>query len=340
MSQAIPVIDIGTLYEEQADKSPIDAAIGRALHDIGFMVITGAQIDFGNVPNILRFFSLPDPDKMRLAKNIFRNENPNAYRGYFPVEPEKSGFKEGIDLGPFGLADDNGESPKHVQENDPLLEHNVWPDEKLLPQWKTQATQYFRECEALGGVILQSVARYLQLPEGWFTDKFVGHASTFRPMRYPQQDSNALATPEGGDAGDLILCGAHVDSGFMTILYQDDVGGLRVKSPSSPADSPLWLDVPPKPKSFVINIGKAMQRWSNGYFIATEHMVVTKGKERFSMPFFFEPALPTSLSTIPSPILDSTNAPEDVTYRAFMTANMKKFIEYRGLFEDKTKNYA
>ena len=179
--------------------------------------------------------------------------------------------------------------------------------------------------------MLEAIARYLELNDNWFEPYFKSSTSTFRPMRYPPKDSGPSAHTDDTD----LICEAHVDSGFMTILYQDNVGGLQVKNPYARNDSDrLWLDVPPRPDSFVVNIGKAMQRWSNDHFVATEHRVVGQGRERFSAPFFFEPALDTPLTPIPSTHIDKTPHYPPCKYQEHLLDNMRNFIEYRGLFEE------
>jgi len=83
--------------------------------------------------------------------------------------------------------------------------------------------------------------------------------------------------------------GAHIDYGFLTILLQDNLGGLEVKNTDNE-----WLSAPIIPGTFLINIGHMIQRWTNDYYKATVHRVIPPEHEtRCSLPFFFEPNFDT-----------------------------------------------
>jgi len=78
----------------------------------------------------------------------------------------------------------------------------------------------------------------------------------------------------------------HFDSGLITILYQDNVGGLELQRPSDGQ----WIAVPPQEGVFIINTGRIMERMLNGEAKATKHRVrFTPGIERRSIPYFCQP---------------------------------------------------
>jgi len=108
------------------------------------------------------------------------------------------------------------------------------------------------------------------------------HTSALRLNYYP---SRSTAYTKGSD-GEMLNCPEHYDTGLITILSQDDVGGLQVLRPSDKK----WIDIPPQEDALVINTGRAMEIISNGKSLATLHRVkFTPNRERVSIPFFVAP---------------------------------------------------
>ena len=82
---------------------------------------------------------------------------------------------------------------------------------------------------------------------------------------------------------------------MITLLATDDTPGLQILTKDG-----TWMDVPPKENAFIVNIGDMLERWSNGLYKSTVHRVLTSGeKERYSMPFFFEPSFDTVVECLP-----------------------------------------
>jgi len=123
---------------------------------------------------------------------------------------------------------------------------------------------------------MRLLALSLDLPANSF-DPIFTHPMTFlRPLRY--------APVKSSPAEGIFGAGAHSDYGLLTFLATDDVPGLEIYLNGK------WVEAPPKRGAFVVNLGDMFQRWSNGKFRSTVHRVINKlGKERFSIPFFFEP---------------------------------------------------
>ena len=87
----------------------------------------------------------------------------------------------------------------------------------------------------------------------------------------------------------------HTNFGALTLLAQDDVGGLQIQTPDG-----HWMDAPKVESSFVVNIGDMLHRMTNGLLKSTPHRVINRsGKERYSCPFFFDPHV--SLTVVPLP---------------------------------------
>jgi isopenicillin N synthase-like dioxygenase len=112
-------------------------------------------------------------------------------------------------------------------------------------------------------------------------------------LHYPPQSPQA---PE-----DLYGSAPHKDFGCLTLLAQDDVGGLQVQTPAG-----HWVDAPPMKDAFVVNVGDMLHRMSNGRLLSTPHRVInTSGRERYSVPFFFDPHVATDITPLPG-----TGAPQ------------------------------
>jgi len=109
-----------------------------------------------------------------------------------------------------------------------------------------------------------------------------------RLLHYPPKEA-AIDADQAGAA-------EHTDYGTITILWQDDVGGLQVKNRAG-----RWIDAPPIEETFVINIGDMLERWSNDLFVSTPHRVVNaSGRERYSIPVFYDPDYETIVECLPN----------------------------------------
>ena len=108
-----------------------------------------------------------------------------------------------------------------------------------------------------------------------------------------------------GPSGRRYVTGAaHSDSGFLTLLAQDGVSGLQARWGG--AD---WVDVPPADDGLVVNFGQVLEQWCAGRIRATQHRVVGNGRERHSVPFFYEARADALISPLP---LDSVEADHPV----------------------------
>src|SRR5690606_9566016 len=117
-----------------------------------------------------------------------------------------------------------------------------------------------------------------------------------RMIHYPATDYTAE---------DQFGLGAHMDGGFLTFLPQTKVPGLEIQTQEG-----TWIPQPVVPGAFLVNAGQILRRWTNDRFRATPHRVVspTGGQDRYSVPFFFNPAadalveVPASCVTADNPL--------------------------------------
>jgi isopenicillin N synthase-like dioxygenase len=265
------VIDVGPLVTGNGDKRAVAGALDAACRECGFFYVVGHGVAEGLVRRLERlsreFFSLPLDVKMRIRME----HGGRAWRGYFPLGGEltsgKPDWKEGIYFGA-----ELGEDHPEVRAGTPLHGRNLFPE---VPGFREAVLQYLAELTRLGHALMAGLALGLGLGEGWFHDRYTGDPLTlFRIFNYP--------VPPGGEARWGV--GEHTDYGVLTILAQDDSGGLEVRSPGR------WVEAPPIPGSFVCNIGDMLDRMTAGRYRSTPHRVRNRAKrDRLSLPFFFDP---------------------------------------------------
>jgi len=201
--------------------------------------------------------------------------NSDVFRGYTPLGKELTNAKydwhECVD---FGL-DLEPNHPEVIAGNQ-LLGPNQWPENQ--PNFRKALESHWDLMILLGRRITEGLAMSLGFDKKKFA-RFMNKSHSFmRISNYPPYGKD-----QEENVGDGI--GAHIDYGFLTILLQDNIGGLEVKN----ADNE-WVSAPMIPGTFLINIGHMIQRWTNDYYKATVHRVIPpKHETRCSLPFFFEP---------------------------------------------------
>lgn len=331
----IPVVEVAPLFDpEPAARREPDRALAAAARDSGFACIRGmpAQAAPGAAERarLLAIFGLDEAGKRRLYRRKFAAENPNAYRGWFPLQPGNLTAKEGIDIG-----GDLIHGPAMTVPADPLREPSPLPDEDRLPGWREAVAGYYRAMERVAEVLMRCLARGLGLRPEYFDDSFHQGLSTLRLIRYPPRDAAELATVEDpavwvefhGERRYLV--GApHTDSGFVTLLAQDGVAGLQARSRTGE-----WVDVPPLEGTLVVNFGQVLEQWSAGRIRATEHRVLGCGRERFSIPFFYEARADAIIAPLP---LDRADLFAPFEYGDFLWRRMTSFVEFRGMERERS----
>jgi len=157
---------------------------------------------------------------------------------------------------------------------------NFWPGGKRVGEFEGEefrgvCMEYYWEVYRLAQKVFQALALGLGLDDDWFSEFTKDAIGTLRFIHYPPSD-NTDAKERG--------IGAHRDFGALTILMQDEVGGLQVWNETTED----WIDIIPIPNAYVINLGNLMMRWTNHKYNSNLHRVINKsGKDRYSIPFFF-----------------------------------------------------
>ena len=271
---AIPVIDLAP-FLDGSDPAGVAERIGAACRTSGFLYLVNHGIDPALIDAAMaqarRFFALPEPRKMAL--HIARSP---AHRGYVPLFGENTDPTKHADLKEaFDLARDLPPDDPDVRAGKPLHGPNVWPDD--LPGFRGVIETYYEALKRLAAQLMEAFAISLRIDRGFFRPMIDQSMAALRLLHYPPQAATDLDNAVG--------CGAHTDYGCVTILAQDEVGGLQVRDTRGE-----WVAAPPVKGAFVVNLGDQMARWTNDVFAATPHRVINlSGRERYSMPFFFEP---------------------------------------------------
>jgi isopenicillin N synthase-like dioxygenase len=330
MTDAIASIDVSALFAgDTPARAQTDRAIMAAAADSGFLVAHSFSADVptgaGVRANLLRIFDLPADVIRPLWRQKFAPAHANLYRGWFPLQRGFPTAKEGIDMG-ADVAYGDGV----VDSTDPLREATPLPPDEALPGWHGAVRTYYRGMELLANCLMCSVARGLGLPEQFFNSAFERGLSTLRLIRYPIRDdldseastSRQLWVTHGGKQR-YLTGNPHIDSGFLTLLAQDGVEGLQARHGGGD-----WVDVPPLEGTLVVNFGKVLERWCGGRIKATEHRVIGSGRERRSIPFFYEARADALIAPLPLP-----GAPQftPFLFGDYLWATTTQFVEFHGM---------
>jgi isopenicillin N synthase-like dioxygenase len=278
---AIPVIDIAAA-DDPAARPELARRITRAAEEIGFIYITGHR----NTPEMLNavidqaraFFDLPEAEK----RKIDLKTSPH-YRGYLGLlETGDDPTFTGNYLEAFHCGVDLAADHPDIRAGMPLRGPNLWPAQ---PSFRDVVYGYFLSTYDVGRSLLELIAEGLGQPTDFFTRHYEHTIAQLRLLRYPQQDDPTVE----------LLARPHADSGIITLLYQDDTGGLEVMNKAG-----TWIAAPPVPGTYIINIGNTLQFWTGRRLKSTNHQVRNRGSgaARFSMPFFMTPDYDTVIRAI------------------------------------------
>jgi len=316
----IPNIDISSLVSSDFsdnDYQNVAKEIKKASEEVGFFTVTGHGISNEKIDRILstcrHFFHSPDEEKIKIAPKKWNANTDTVYRGYFPSSVNG---KEGLDIGDPRLTLDMKDllSKEKFEVN-----HDM---SYLNPNWQSIIDDYYNSVFDLGLKLFKSIISVYSNNLNLADQAFVRPKtlSTLRFNFYPKQDKPVEVSAQDGVA---LGCETHVDSGIMTILYQDKKGGLQVQN----RHTLEWHDVPHDPNAYVVNTGLALEYLTNGKMKATNHRVLFNQEERISIPFFFEPSYDFKLD--PKYLKISEDCKYDIdNYENFLTNSLKKFVEY------------
>ena len=293
----LPVVDVAALRSTGAARDEMARRLDAACRDVGFFYVVGHTVDDGLQGRLealsRKFFGLPEDEKARIAMA----GGGRAWRGWFPVGGEltsgRPDRKEGIYFGA-----EVGRDHPRVAAGVPLHGPNLFPARP--PGLRDAVLGYMAAMTELGHLLASAIARGLGLPDDWFATHLTADPTVlFRIFHYPAaRHAGGAGRPAGERAWGVA---EHTDYGLLTILRQDDTGGLEVRTPTG------WTDAPPEPGSFVCNLGDMLERMTGGLYRSTPHRVHNAGRVgRVSFAFFFDPSWDAEVSPLP---LDRPQAP-------------------------------
>ncbi|SNV20828.1 oxygenase [Rhodococcus rhodochrous] len=310
----IPQIDLSLALTGDPDaRAAVGRALDKACRTSGFFVLSGHGIDRGLIDRVLdatrRFFHVPleqrrhlvaPPGDVTLRGLRLFHEGRVSTKGRDGASAD--GLATGLDSPPdlCELFTMNRAGEPGVPDTAELAEGaavwtrpNRWPDLAGLEDFRPAWLEYYGELEHLALEVMRFFALGLELDEHYFDGLFDNHltnlcANYYPPITTPPVDGQFRKFP-------------HTDSGTLTILYQDEEGGLQVVDRSTGE----WVDVPFIENSFVVNIGDLMAIWTNNRWVSTHHRILPPppekwDRERISMPFFHTPNWSAVIECLPS----------------------------------------
>ncbi|QMU67355.1 isopenicillin N synthase family oxygenase [Streptacidiphilus sp. P02-A3a] len=277
----VPVVDLSAAVDP-AGRAGVAQMIGTACETSGFFTVVGHGVDRALIDRIYAtsraFFEQSAEEKAKVGVGT-------GTHGFYVSAGSAAksiGQEAPPDLNEVFITcvrgDDSLEERAPLGDDTPVwAAANRWPD---TPGFREAWAEYTTAMERLAADLIRLFALALGLDEHFFDDKVDHDMSTIAANYY-----YPLTTPP---LPGQLRKGPHTDWGNLTILYQDEVGGLQVQQRGHG-----WREVPCVPGSFVINIGDLMAFWTGGRWVSTLHRVrnPTEGsaEARISIPFFHMP---------------------------------------------------
>ncbi|KAL1871129.1 hypothetical protein Daus18300_004874 [Diaporthe australafricana] len=343
----IPIIDISGIFSpSRADREAVARQIHAAATNNGFFYIrnhgVATHVTDAAHEGCLAFFRQPQG-----VKDLANARQSAYFNGYKPPRTQRINPSESVDnretfswtydprcdpsvpsltsVPPrirsfLRIEPDGPDEEGSGDEGQHHLDRFPWSQTKTVPHFAPAVVAYWRSCLALARALARSFALSLDLDEHFFDAK-VTHPDAALALNYyppllptpaqsPERQLESpssspppppTSSPQGGEQ-EQVSIGSHTDFQLFTILHQDTVPGLQVLSRAG-----QWLNAPPIPGTFVVNIADYLQRITNDVYVSTVHRAINNGggqhRERVSMPFFFGFNMDESCAVLDSCVL-------------------------------------
>jgi len=308
--EMIPIIDISPL-RDGTNSMLVAKQLHKAGKGLGFIYIKGHGIPDEAIKLLrkdgLEFFR-SEYDTKEVVKVSLKHRGWLGYGGAKMKDNAKADLKESFI---WGYQDSDGVSA----EDHPLRGQNQWPG--FVPSLEATAMSYFSSADALARNLLKGFALGLNLSEDFFIKTSSNPLSRASLVYYPSQPKDF------GD--DQFGVSAHTDFGVLTLLCQDDVGGLQIQDINGD-----WFHAPPIENTIIVNVADLLSRWTGGEYKSTPHRVINEsGKERMSIVLAFDPDPETIIDA--REVFDSNFVPEEppITCGDYLIWRFNKAFAYR-----------
>ncbi|KAG5930847.1 hypothetical protein E4U53_002102 [Claviceps sorghi] len=297
----IPLIDFSKfLSGSPQERQSVAREILDGFRTSGFIYLKNHSIPAEAVQRTLArsaaFFALDDEAKLKLSWTTAE-----ANRGYSSLGREKVTLN--IDMAEAdrmrSAAPDLKETMEIGRDTDPRFP-NQWPDEDDatrvgLRGFRADMMDFYGKCQALEAEVMRAIALGLGLEQDFFEQYIHPGSNNLRLLHYPGVKADVFKlNPE------QMRTGEHSDYGCITLLFQDDRGGLQVRSPSGD-----FVDATPIEGTVVVNAGDMLARWSNDTIRSTIHRVARPPSRdheypaRYSIAYFCNPNMDSFIETLP-----------------------------------------
>ncbi|CCM03542.1 uncharacterized protein FIBRA_05676 [Fibroporia radiculosa] len=284
--QGIPIIDFAP-FIDGSNKQGVADAMYRSFRDVGFVYLVNHGLPKEKIDEMFdwskKFFAQP-MDVKQLAPHP---PSGTHHRGYSApgIEKVSQHVYDSDEITKIRNAPDVKESFECGREDSEHMP-NIWLPEGILPGFKETCLGFFWACYKVELTILRALALGLHLSEDYLVQFHAAPDNQLRLLHYPSVPLSQLKNDE------IARIGAHSDFGSLTMLMQDNAGGLEVENPNRPGE---FTPATPIEGSIIVNAGDFLMRWSNDTIKSTVHrvrappnLVSADGMtpERYSIPYF------------------------------------------------------
>lgn len=297
------MIDFGVFLDSSsANRKSTAQEVFHAFQTSGFLYLQNHGISQDTVSKTFsksaEFFKRPQDQKDSLSWTT-----PDANRGYVKAGREKvTQSSDPEEIARLRASNPDIKESMEIGKEGVPGQPNQWPDKMDGAGVEfTKTMKSFHDLlKDLHINVMRAIALGMGLDEHFFDPFTDGGDNTLRLLHYP-----AVLKSVFKNNPDQVRAGEHSDYGSITLLFQDNTGGLEVKSPKG-----TWVRATPIPDTIVVNAGDLLSRWSNDEIRSTKHRVIQPpAKEgddsdmyppRYSMAYFCNPNFDKFIEALPS----------------------------------------